>query len=57
MEICKMCHKVGLNFMGEEAALPTNPKKGRTDNHKISMQTVQETRQPVIISEQVYGPR
>ena len=42
--------------MGGEAASPTNPEKGRAGKRKTNIQTVQETRQTVIMNEQVHVP-
>ena len=37
---CKPRQKVGVNFIGGEAASPTNPDKGRYDNLNVNIQTI-----------------
>ena len=34
---CQPHQRLGVNFMGGEAALPTNPNKGHADTSNIKM--------------------
>ena len=46
----------GCKNMEVEATLPTNPKKGRADKHKLNMYSIRETCRPVIKNIGVHVP-
>ena len=56
MGICQPLQKEGVNFMGGEAASPTNPEKGRDNKRNTNMQTVLRRVDWWKKNAQVHGP-